>query len=165
MSVELQSEQKKINRVLYEICDPEIPVLSIMDMGIVRGVELNGEEVKVIITPTYTGCPAMDMISVNIKSALMNAGYKTVIVESILSPAWTTDWITETGRKRLLEYGIAPPAGSVNKGELNSENLVIGCPLCKSTNTEMISLFGSTACKALYRCKDCKEPFDYFKCH
>lgn len=154
-------QEKKIWQILETICDPEVPVLTITDLGIVRNIKLNGEEVEVIITPTYTGCPAMDMISMNIKLALLENGFKNIKVTSVLSPAWTTDWMTEEGKRKLKDYGIAPP---VTRSGISSV-LSIQCPQCHSTNTKCISEFGSTACKALYQCNDCKEPFDYFKCH
>lgn len=154
----------EIHDLLNKVSDPEIPVLSIMDMGVVRDVQLEGKEVLVIITPTYSGCPAMDMISTEIRFALDQAGYKTK-VKLVLDPAWTTDWITEKGRKALEDYGIAPPLeASKDKLALMGEERILKCTNCGSTNTEMISQFGSTACKALFRCKDCLEPFDYFKC-
>jgi len=154
-------------KLLEEVCDPEIPVLSVVDMGIIRDVVIHdpsskNECIEVIITPTYTGCPAMDMISMNIKLSLVEHGYKNMKITSVLSPAWTTDWMTQEGKRKLKEYGIAPPAGYVN-GKEQTKN--IQCPQCNSTNTKLISQFGSTACKALYQCNDCKEPFDYFKCH
>ncbi len=158
-------EDPKINAILREVSDPEIPVLSIMDMGVVRSVERVGEhELLIKITPTYSGCPAMDTIATDIMLALGGAGFKTK-VELVLSPAWTTDWITEYGRKQLQEYGIAPPESeSLDKAALIDGKRVVACPQCKSKNTEMVSQFGSTACKALFKCLDCLEPFDYFKC-
>lgn len=152
---------EKIWQVLQTVCDPEVPVLTIMDLGIVRDVKINGEEVEIVITPTYTGCPAMDMIAMNIRLALLENGYTEIKITSVLSPAWTTDWMSEEGKQKLKAYGIAPPA--VRWGE--TTDLVIECPQCHSVNTKCISEFGSTACKALYQCQDCKEPFDYFKCH
>jgi ring-1,2-phenylacetyl-CoA epoxidase subunit PaaD len=154
--------EQKIWKLLEEVCDPEIPVLSVLDMGIVRDVKFNGDEVEVIITPTYTGCPAMDMIAMNIRMALLEHGYKIVKITSVLSPAWTTDWMSEEGKLKLKEYGIAPPLMRSDHPGLTP---VIECPQCHSTNTRLISEFGSTACKSLYQCNDCKEPFDYFKCH
>jgi len=140
-----------------------VPVLSVVDLGVIRAVALDGQEVKVTITPTYTGCPAMDMISMQIRMALNAAGYQTTI-QTILSPAWTTDWITENGKQQLKAYGIAPPVGkSMDQAYL--EDLIVPCPQCNSTHTILVSQFGSTACKALYKCEECKEPFDYFKCH
>ena len=153
--------KKKILTLLQQVCDPEIPVLTIGDLGIVRDVKINGDEVEVIITPTYTGCPAMDMIAMNIRLALLENGYHKIKITSVLAPAWTTDWMTEAGKQKLMAYGIAPPATK----SYGTSDLVIPCPQCHSTNTKIISEFGSTACKSLYRCNDCKEPFDYFKCH
>ncbi|MBL0272727.1 MAG: phenylacetate-CoA oxygenase subunit PaaJ [Chitinophagaceae bacterium] len=155
-------EEKKIRDILETVTDPEVPVLTITDLGIVRGVKINGAEVEVIITPTYTGCPAMDMIAMNIKLALAEQGYLKTKITSVLSPAWTTDWMSEAGKIKLQQYGIAPPQTRSDHPGL-TEN--IECPQCHSTNTRLISEFGSTACKALYQCNDCKEPFDYFKCH
>ena len=152
---------KEIWKILEQVTDPEVPVLTITDLGIVRDVKINGDEVEVIITPTYTGCPAMDMIATNIKLALIENGYSKIKITSVLAPAWTTDWMSEEGKRKLKEYGIAPPH---TRSDAPSD-LVIECPQCKSKNTKLISEFGSTACKALYQCNDCKEPFDYFKCH
>ncbi len=151
---------KKIWEILEQVTDPEVPVLTITDLGIVRNVKINGEEVEVIITPTYTGCPAMDMIAMNIKLALLEQGYSNIKITSVLAPAWTTDWMSEEGKRKLKEYGIAAPD---KKFEIAVDG--VECPLCNSSNTKLISEFGSTACKALYQCDDCKEPFDYFKCH
>ncbi|MEL6717234.1 MAG: 1,2-phenylacetyl-CoA epoxidase subunit PaaD [Bacteroidota bacterium] len=154
----------KIEAILKTVTDPEIPVLSIMDMGVVREIEAVDKQVLVKITPTYSGCPAMDMIATEIRIALDQAGYESK-VELVLSPAWTTDWITENGRQKLEEYGIAAPLEeSADKLALMGESRLVKCTNCGSTNTEMLSQFGSTACKALFRCKDCLEPFDYFKC-
>jgi ring-1,2-phenylacetyl-CoA epoxidase subunit PaaD len=157
-----EQEQSKIRAILETVADPEIPVLTITDLGILRDVHFSGDEIEVVITPTYTGCPAMDMISMNIRLALMEYGYKNVIITSVLSPAWTTDWMTEDGKRKLKEYGIAPPVASSDRLGLTK---AIECPHCNSQSTKLISQFGSTACKALYQCNDCKEPFDYFKCH
>lgn len=135
-----------------------------MDMGVVREVEVQGNDVLVKITPTYSGCPAMDMIAAEIKMAVDEAGYQTK-VELILSPAWTTDWLTENGRRKLEAYGIAAPLEeSADKLALLGGSHLVPCPQCGSTNTKMLSQFGSTACKALFQCQDCLEPFDYFKC-
>ena len=156
---------KEIWKILEQVTDPEVPVLTITDLGIVRDVKLNGNEVEVIITPTYTGCPAMDMIAMNIKLALIENGYSNIKITSVLAPAWTTDWMSEAGKQKLEAYGIAPPVQPLNSmNELFAKDVVVKCPLCKSGNTILISQFGSTACKALYQCLDCKEPFDYFKC-
>lgn len=157
----MENAIKKIWEIVEQVTDPEVPVLTIADLGIVRDIKIDGTDIEVIITPTYNGCPAMDMIGMNIKMALLEKGYKKVKITSVLSPAWTTDWMSEDGKRKLKEYGIAPP------GKLSDETLarVIECPQCRSLNTRLISEFGSTACKALYQCNDCKEPFDYFKCH
>ena len=159
--------EEAIWEALDEVIDPEIPVLTVRDMGIIREVRIHDHGgVEVVITPTYSGCPAMDMIEVHIKAVLQEKGYAPVTVITVLSPAWTTDWLSEEGRRKLREFGIAPPQGkSVDKRALFSEERHIECPHCGSTNTAMISQFGSTACKALYRCLACREPFDYFKCH
>lgn len=160
-------EAKKIWKLLETVTDPEIPVLTIHDLGIVRDIQISttgsGEKkIDVIITPTYSGCPAMDAISIDIKLKLLEQGYKNVQVISVLSPAWTTDWMSESGKQKLKEYGIAPPKKrSDNAGLVES----VSCPHCNSSNTRRISEFGSTACKSLYQCNDCKEPFDHFKCH
>lgn len=151
----------KVREILEQVTDPEIPVLTIADMGILRDVKISGNEIEVIITPTYTGCPAMDMIAMNIRLALAEHGYKNVKITSVLSPAWTTDWMTEPGKQKLKEYGIAPP---VMRSSIAADQLP-ECPHCHSSNTRLVSEFGSTACKALYQCNDCKEPFDLFKCH
>jgi ring-1,2-phenylacetyl-CoA epoxidase subunit PaaD len=155
-------------QLLETVTDPEIPVLTIGDLGIVRDVIVSpaadGEAVEVIITPTYSGCPAMDMIAMNIRMALLEQGFKHITITSVLSPAWTTDWMSDAGKQKLKAYGIAPPVGrSINTEVL--ETLQPQCPQCGSSHTKLLSAFGSTACKALYQCEDCKEPFDYFKCH
>jgi ring-1,2-phenylacetyl-CoA epoxidase subunit PaaD len=161
---EIKTQKSKIKTILEGISDPEIPVLSIMDMGIVRDIEINEKNVLIKITPTYSGCPAMDTIAMEIKIKLEQAGYNTT-VKNILSPAWTTDWITEKGRKDLEKYGIAAPLNAtLDKRALLDGERIVKCPQCNSTNTKMVSQFGSTACKALFQCEDCKEPFDYFKC-
>ena len=156
-----------VRDLLEEVSDPEIPVLTITDLGIVRDVRLDDSgELEVVITPTYSGCPAMNMIEVNIRAVLQEAGYDPVTITTVLSPAWTTDWMSENGKNKLKAYGIAPPEpGNVDKHALFQEDKKVECPRCSSRNTEMIAQFGSTACKSLYRCLDCLEPFDYFKCH
>lgn len=155
---------QQIKDLLFEVSDPEIPVLSIMDMGIVRNVEEKDGAVFIKITPTYSGCPAMDVIGADIKMKLEEAGFPTH-VELVLSPAWTTDWITPRGREELEKYGIAAPLeASADKLALLGEDRIVKCTRCGSLNTKMLSQFGSTACKALFQCKDCLEPFDYFKC-
>ena len=171
---------QRIWSILETVVDPEVPVLTITDLGIVREVKIietaenpplasggGGAEVEVIITPTYTGCPAMDMITMNIRLALLEQGYNKVKISSVLSPAWTTDWMSEAGKEKLKAYGIAPPNPKqiVCDTKLFAQQEAIQCPHCDSYHTKLISQFGSTACKALYKCEDCKEPFDYFKCH
>jgi ring-1,2-phenylacetyl-CoA epoxidase subunit PaaD len=147
-----------------QIVDPEIPVLSIADLGVLREVRVSGDTVEVVITPTYSGCPAMRMIEVEIETALRAAGIDKLRISTVLSPAWTTDWLSDAGRRKLAEYGIAPPTGSVARRALFSADAV-ACPRCGSADTERLAEFGSTSCKALYRCRACAEPFDYFKCH
>lgn len=153
-----------ITDYLFEVKDPEVPVLSIVDLGIVRNIEVHGNDVNVTITPTYSGCPAMKVIEDDIIDKLHEKGIENVHVDTVLSPAWTTDWITQEGKDRLREFGIAPPEGSPDKTSLFQSPKVVACPHCRGTNTVMKSYFGSTACKALYYCNDCLEPFDYFKC-
>ncbi|MEO9802312.1 MAG: 1,2-phenylacetyl-CoA epoxidase subunit PaaD [Reichenbachiella sp.] len=148
---------------LRSVMDPEIPVLSVVDMGVVRKVEIT-DHVIVTITPTYSGCPAMNTIESDIKNCLIEEGYKDAEVKTVLQPAWTTDWLTAHGREQLRAYGIAPPQGSTSKRALFLEDETVPCPKCHSKNTALVSEFGSTACKAHYKCKDCLEPFDYFKC-
>ncbi|HET6254433.1 MAG TPA: 1,2-phenylacetyl-CoA epoxidase subunit PaaD [Puia sp.] len=153
--------------LLDEVNDPEVPVLSVVDLGIVREVRAGGEGTEIIITPTYSGCPAMDVIRMNIRMKLMEHGYPAVRLTTVLSPAWTTDWMSERGKEKLQAYGIAPPLPLqqvCHPGLLHREE-AIACPHCHSYHTTLISEFGSTACKSLYRCEECKEPFDYFKCH
>lgn len=146
------------------VCDPEIPVLTIADLGVLRAVEVRDGRVEVTITPTYSGCPAMGMIQFEIEAALGRAGIAGLPVRTVLSPAWTTDWMTEDGRRKLRDYGIAPPKpGGGRRGLFGTEEVV--CPNCSSSDTQVLSEFGSTSCKALWRCKNCREPFDYFKCH
>lgn len=154
-----------IASILEQVTDPEVPVLSILDLGIVRRVEQLDDRIHITITPTYSGCPAMQTIATMIRFEFNVHGYKQVDISEQLSPAWTTDWMTESGKQKLKEYGIAPPQYSTKNNPLRSEELQVPCPLCQSFHTELISQFGSTSCKALYRCLDCKEPFDYFKCH
>lgn len=147
-----------------QVVDPEIPVLTIADLGVLRDVTVTDESVEVAITPTYSGCPAMNMIALEIELALEREGIRNPIIKTVLSPAWTTDWMSEQGRLKLKEYGIAPPVAGGGRRALFGEQKVV-CPQCESANTEVLSEFGSTSCKALWRCKSCREPFDYFKCH
>ena len=158
-------KNEQLWEILEDVKDPEIPVLSLIDIGVDRNIEIQGEVPHIIITPTYSGCPAMMEMEADIKTRLMAEGFKTVEVKTVLTPTWTTDWITEKGRVALQEYGIAPPEqATTDKSALLGHPRQVTCPQCKSTETEMLSQFGSTPCKALYRCKECKEPFDYFKC-
>jgi ring-1,2-phenylacetyl-CoA epoxidase subunit PaaD len=159
---------KSIWKVLEAVTDPEVPVLSVIDLGIIRSIEIEPDKkIKITITPTYTGCPAMDVISMNIRLALLENDFINIEIKTVLSPAWTTDWMTEQGKQKLKTYGIAPPhiKQQVCTPGLFQEEEAVECPHCNSYNTQIISRFGSTACKALYKCNNCKDPFDYFKCH
>ncbi len=147
--------------------DPEVPVLTIEDLGVLRGVRADGERLEVTITPTYSGCPAMDTIREDVRSALAGAGFEHVDVRTVLSPAWTTAWMSQEGRTKLLEYGIAPPLGAGRPAASGPVPLTLSlrCPQCGSPRTRELSRFGSTACKSLWVCSDCSEPFDHFKDH
>lgn len=149
---------------MEEVYDPEVPVLTIVDLGIVRSITYQGECCKITITPTYSGCPAMKRIEEDIIQKLDEKGIGNVEVDLVLSPAWTTDWLSDSGRKKLKKYGIAPPENEVDKSVLFSEPTTVPCPKCDSKDTKLVSQFGSTACKAHYQCNHCLEPFDYFKC-
>ncbi|HEY2348896.1 MAG TPA: 1,2-phenylacetyl-CoA epoxidase subunit PaaD [Puia sp.] len=155
--------KEEIIHILSEVKDPEIPVLTISDLGILRAVEYENDIVQIQITPTYSGCPAMEVIQEDIRTELARYGLRHIEIKQVLSPAWTTDWMSEAGKQKLVAFGIAAPA--IHTCFLSGEDKPESCPLCHSKNIEMISRFGSTACKALYRCLDCQEPFDYFKCH
>lgn len=152
--------------ILADVSDPEIPVLSVLDLGMIRGVDLNeNDELIVRLTPTYSGCPATDLLTTEITQALEAKGFSPVKVVVDLSEAWTTDWMSAAGKVKLQQYGIAPPQGEAhNCGTHVALVDGIACPLCHSTDTKLLSEFSSTACKALYQCRDCLEPFDYFKC-
>lgn len=156
--------------LLEDVYDPEVPVLSIIDLGIVRSVQFDPELYhstggwEIIITPTYSGCPAMDVINMMIRLKLVENGITNFKIRTELSPAWTTNWMTQSGKEKLMAYGISPPSVKLNDA-LFGITEAIECPRCRSKNTVLLSEFGSTACKALYQCTDCKEPFDYFKCH
>ena len=164
MTATQQHIDPNLAAILETVSDPEIPVLSIMEMGVVRGAKIIDDVVEVTITPTYSGCPAMDVIGDDIKKALNNAGFKSKI-NLVLSPAWSTDWITQKGRLALEKYGIAAPLEpEADKEALLGNKKLVKCPQCGSFNTKMVSQFGSTACKAFFQCEDCLEPFDYFKC-
>lgn len=164
---------KRVWEILETVADPEVPVLSVIDLGVVRNVEITqvptstGWRVQIFVTPTYTGCPAMDVMKMSIRMALLQEGFNDIIITQVLSPAWTTDWMSEIGKQKLKAYGITPPQykQAVCTPDSFQQEEAIPCPLCNSYNTRLVSQFGSTACKALYQCNDCKEPFDYFKCH
>jgi ring-1,2-phenylacetyl-CoA epoxidase subunit PaaD len=151
--------------ILCDVADPEIPVLSIVDLGIVRYVRWteNGE-LRVGLTPTYSGCPATDVIRSSVLRALNRAGYAGARIDTVISPPWTSDWLSAEGRQKLVAYGIAPPSEAVSNPLRLFGDPLVACPRCSSKNTERVSEFGSTPCKAHYRCTDCLEPFDYFKC-
>lgn len=156
--------KQEIFELLHGIPDPEIPVISIVELGVIRDVRLRDNEVEVDITPTYSGCPAMKQMEDDVKSALRAAGFSKVSVRTIYQPAWTTDWMTPEAKEKLREYGIAPPEGSADKAALTGKPRNVKCPRCGSSETVMVSQFGSTACKALFKCNNCLEAFDYFKC-
>lgn len=156
----------EIYKILENVTDPELPVLTILDLGILREVNTEGGRVEVVITPTYSGCPAMNTIETNIRFELLANGISDFDIKTVLNPPWRTDDMTAEGRQKLKEYGIAPPLIQSRLDRLRFDAPPsVSCPICDSDNTEMLSEFGSTACKSLYRCKDCLEPFDYFKCH
>lgn len=156
--------EKEIWDFLEHVKDPEVPVLSVVDLGIIRSVSLDENGWTIVITPTYSGCPAMRTIEKEIEDMFLENRINLNKIVTVLSPAWTTDWISEKGRENLRAYGIAPPENEVDKSVLFATPTVIPCPKCNSRNTKMVSEFGSTACKAHYQCEDCLEPFDYFKC-
>ncbi|HSU29006.1 MAG TPA: 1,2-phenylacetyl-CoA epoxidase subunit PaaD [Chitinophagaceae bacterium] len=173
MNKVLNITKEDVWKIMDTVMDPEVPVLSVIDLGIIRKIELlpplggQGGAVEVTITPTYSGCPAMDVIAINIRMELLSQGFSKVDIKQVLSPAWTTDWMSEAGKEKLRAYGIAPPnpKQQVCRDELFAPDETVQCPHCYSFLTRRISEFGSTACKALYQCNDCQEPFDYFKCH
>ncbi len=158
-----------VYKLLASVTDPEVPALTVLDLGIVRNVEVsekgNAPSVKITITPTYSGCPAMDVISMNMRMALLSHGIKQINIESQLTPAWTTDWMSEEGKQKLKAYGIAPPYRKAADTLGLFEEDAITCPRCGSQETELVSQFGATSCKALYKCLSCHEPFEHFKCH
>lgn len=154
---------ERARAVAATVLDPEVPVLTIDDLGILRDVRVAEDgAVEIDLTPTYSGCPAVEAIEHDVETALAAAGYLDVRVRRVLAPAWTTDWISDEGRRRLAEYGIAPPTGARAVGPV-PVRLGVRCPQCGSSRTRELSRFGSTACKALWRCEDCREPFDHFK--
>jgi ring-1,2-phenylacetyl-CoA epoxidase subunit PaaD len=157
--------EQELFSFLNEIPDPEIPVISIVDLGVIRKITPKANGVDIEITPTYSGCPAMKQMEDDIVSTLKQKGVENVHIKTIYNPAWTTDWLSPEAKEKLRKYGIAPPQESTtDKSFITGKTKQIKCPRCGSLHTEMVSQFGSTACKALYRCKDCLEPFDYFKC-
>jgi ring-1,2-phenylacetyl-CoA epoxidase subunit PaaD len=161
--VAISISKEQVFEWLSAVADPEIPVLTITDLGIVRDVIVD-DEIIVELTPTYSGCPATEVIEQSVLDALDRHGVENVRIRRVLSPPWTTDWLTEEGRNKLRAYGIAPPAEGGSKRELLHGTRSIACPRCDSTDTSVVSEFGSTACKASYKCKTCLEPFEYFKC-
>lgn len=161
----MMRNKEEIYSLLNNIPDPEIPVLSIVELGVVRDINISEEgEVVIKITPTYSGCPAMKRMEEDIRKKLEENGIKSYKIETIFYPAWTTDWISDKARFKLEQYGIAPPEKSYDKSTLTLHPKTIRCPRCKSESVEMVSQFGSTPCKALFKCNSCLEPFDYFKC-
>ena len=163
---QIDSDAELLDRaraVLDRVTDPELPFLNLREMGILRALTLNGDRLDVAITPTYSGCPAMDIIAIDVETALVEAGFKNFRVTRVLSPAWTTDWMSADAREKLRANGIAPPEKASGKRALFSQ-IETQCPKCGSPDTERVSEFGSTACKAHYRCLSCQEPFEYFKC-
>lgn len=165
MSENTKKEQE-IWQILETIPDPEIPVISVVELGVIRNVEATDHKTEITITPTYSGCPAMKQFEDDIISTLQENGYPNVTIKMVFSPAWTTDWMSDVAREKLRKYGIAPPQkGTNDKGVLFASGpKEVLCPQCKSVNTKLLSQFGSTACKAVYTCGDCGETFDYFKC-
>ena len=165
LALEAERLRRRALAAAGAVADPEIPVLSIADLGVLRDARVAEDgSVEVDITPTYSGCPAMNMIALQVEAALLEAGLPRPRVRLVLSPAWTTDWMTEAGRQRLREYGIAPPAPRASRRALFGLDDEVACPRCGSAETEKLSEFGSTACKSLWRCTACREPFDHFKC-
>jgi ring-1,2-phenylacetyl-CoA epoxidase subunit PaaD len=161
--------EAEVKAILEQVVDPEIPVLTIADLGILREVKQSVDEsgalhFEITITPTYSGCPATDLIATQIRLALHENGIRNFAIKQALSPAWTTDWMTDAAREKLRQYGIAPPVGK-SMDEALLESTTVPCPRCSSNNTKLVSAFSSTACKAFYTCSDCLEPFDHFKCH
>ena len=166
MVTAIRPTTQEVRAWLDEVPDPEIPVISLVDLGIIRAIDWEDDTLVVTVTPTYSGCPATSVINLEIEAALRDHGIEKLRLERQLSPAWTTDWISARGRDKLREYGIAPPVGGTAGCNLSAPGAPeIACPRCGSTNTALVSQFGSTPCKASYRCTDCLEPFDYFKCH
>jgi ring-1,2-phenylacetyl-CoA epoxidase subunit PaaD len=159
----LNLDQARAWKVAAAVLDPEVPAVTVADLGILRSVEVSDGVATARVTPTYSGCPAVLAIELAVETALLDAGFEAK-VERVIAPAWTTDWITEEGREKLRAYGIAPPVKASNSVRALFGETVVACPRCASEDTERVSEFGSTACKALYKCQSCHEPFDYFKC-
>lgn len=158
------TRQEEAWRIAAAVADPEVPVLTIEDLGVLREATVDGERVTVTLTPTYSGCPALDTMRDDVILALTAAGFGDVEVRTTLSPAWTTDWMTDAGKRKLTDFGIAPPTGRAALGQGPVKlRLAVKCPLCGSLDTHEVSRFGSTSCKALYECRACLEPFDHFK--
>lgn len=154
----------EVQALLDQVFDPEIPVLTVTDLGVIRGIEITPGHIRITLTPTYSGCPAMNTIEQDIRAILASTGC-SVEIDTVYAPAWTSDWISDAGREKMRAYGIAPPEqGTHSKKVLMGADPTIACPHCASTQTRLISEFGSTACKAMYHCDDCLQPFDYFKC-
>lgn len=156
---------EEIYQLLHEIPDPEIPVISVVDLGVIRNIAVNGRSVDLDITPTYSGCPAMKQIEDDVRKKLRDHGFDTIHINTVYDPAWTTDWLSAEAKLKLQKYGIAPPEERTSdKSFLTLNPKQVTCPRCKSKDTSLVSQFGSTACKALYKCNNCLEAFDYFKC-
>ena len=162
--MKISHSKESIYQLLAQVPDPEIPVVNIIEMGMIRDVIVTPEKVEVLLCPTYSGCPAMDMIESKVKEKLLASGFLNVLVTLVYKPAWTTDWMNAQTKEKLRAFGIAPPVGKVLSKKRLLTNETVACPQCRSENTKIKSMFGSTACKALYTCSDCLEPFDYFKC-
>lgn len=155
-----------VKEIVTAVVDPEIPVLTLEDLGVLQNISINADgNIEIDIIPTYTGCPAVDTMKIDIVNALHDHGFDNVKVNQVWKPVWSTDMISDSGRRKLLEYGIAPPEKGVTQSGLFGKGKAVSCPHCASFNTELISLFGSTACKSLMKCLDCLEPFEHFKCH
>ena len=162
----IKTQIQEIVKILKEVADPEIPVISLVDLGIIRDIKVDDNQITITISPTYSGCPALDVIPVLIHEALEKAGFSGIIVKNDISEAWSTDWISKEGKQALKAYGIAPPEQrGTDLQTIPFEERIVLCPQCGSANTSMTSKFGSTPCKSLFKCNDCLEPFDYFKCH
>ena len=163
-TVENSFSEQQVWDWLQEIPDPEVPIVSVVDLGMIRGISIEQDAVEVAVSPTYSGCPATEVIERSIVAELQRRGVAKASVKRVLSPPWTTDWISDAGKQKLRRYGIAPPVGSSSKRDLLGGPKTVPCPRCGGTQTSLVSEFGSTACKASYKCDDCLEPFEYFKC-